>query len=83
MFFIVLDLRLTKVGVQRNSFFYAHFRVVFPFVFVRGKTQVRSIQNALAFEVKRPCVLNQMHLRLRCTENSCQFENLFLTKLTG
>ena len=23
MFFIVLDLRLTKVGVQRNSFFYA------------------------------------------------------------
>ena len=21
--------------------------------------------------------------RLRCTENSCQFENLFLTKLTG
>ena len=24
MFFIVLDLRLTKVGVQRNSFFYAH-----------------------------------------------------------
>ena len=63
MFFIVLDLRLTKVGVQRNSFFYAHFRVVFPFVFVRGKTQVRSIQNALAFEVKRPCVLYQMHLR--------------------
>ena len=24
VFFIVLDLRLTKVGVQRNSFFYAH-----------------------------------------------------------
>ena len=23
VFFIVLDLRLTKVGVQRNSFFYA------------------------------------------------------------
>ena len=21
--------------------------------------------------------------RVRCTENSCQFENLFLTKLTG
>ena len=56
MFFIVLDLRLTKVGVQRNSFFYAHFRVVFPFVFVRKKTPLRSIQNALAFELKRPCV---------------------------
>ena len=27
------------------------------------KTPLRSIQNALAFEVKRPCVLNQMHLR--------------------
>ena len=26
MFFIVLDLRLTKVGVQRNSFFYAFMR---------------------------------------------------------
>ena len=24
VFFIVLDLRLTKVGVQRYSFFYAH-----------------------------------------------------------
>ena len=56
MFFIVLDLRLTKVGVQRNSFFYALFRVIFPFVFVREKTPLRSIQNALAFELKRPCV---------------------------
>jgi len=63
VFFIVLDLRLTKVGVQRNSFFYALFRVVFPFVFVREKTPLRSIPNALAFEVKRPCVLYQMHLR--------------------
>ena len=27
VFFIVLDLRLTKVGVQRNSFFYA---LIFP-----------------------------------------------------
>jgi hypothetical protein len=26
VFFIVLDLRLTKVGVQRNSFFYALMR---------------------------------------------------------
>ena len=49
MFFIVLDLRLTKVGVQRNSFFYALFRVVLPFVFVREK-------NALAFHPKRTCV---------------------------
>ena len=77
MFFIVLDLRLTKVGVQRNSFFYAHFRVVFPFVFVRGKTQVRSIQNVLAFEVKRPCVLNQIHLRFflmgKCAGKSLHF----------
>ena len=50
MFFIVLDLRLTKVGVQRNSFFYALIRVIFPFVFVREK--------------KRPCVPSQTHLRL-------------------
>ena len=50
MFFIVLDLRLTKVGVQRNSFFYALFRVIFPFVFVREK--------------KRPCVPSKTHLRL-------------------
>ena len=27
------------------------------------KTPLRSIQNALAFEVKRPCVLYQMYLR--------------------
>ena len=47
--FVLCDLRLTKVGVQRNSFFYAHFRVVFPFVFVREK-------NALAFHPKRTCV---------------------------
>ena len=31
VFFIVLDLRLTKVGVQRYSFFYAQkYRVVLP-----------------------------------------------------
>jgi len=47
--FIVLDLRLTKVGVQRNSFFYALSRAIFPFVFVREK-------NALAFHPKRTCV---------------------------
>ena len=29
----------------------------------REKTHLRSIQNALAFEVKRTCVLYQMHLR--------------------
>ncbi len=34
VFFIVLDLRLTKVGVQRNSFFYAH---TFPFVFMSDR----------------------------------------------
>ena len=27
------------------------------------KTPLRSIQNVLAFEVKRTCVLNQMSLR--------------------
>ena len=31
VFFIVLDLRLTKVGVQRYSFFYAH--VFHPLLF--------------------------------------------------
>ena len=30
VFFIVLDLRLTKVGVQRYSFFYAHAFRIFP-----------------------------------------------------
>ena len=30
VFFIVLDLRLTKVGVQRYSFFYAHTFRIFP-----------------------------------------------------
>ena len=53
MFFIVLDLRLTKVGVQRNSFFYALFRVIFPFVFVREKkTPLRFMSNVLAFFLK-------------------------------
>jgi len=63
VFFIVLDLRLTKVGVQRNSFFYALFRVIYPFVFVRGKTPLRSIQNELAFELKRPCIWSETPLR--------------------
>ena len=40
--------------------------------YVRTKTPLRLNQNVLAFRIK-----------LRCTENSCQFENLFLTKLTG
>ena len=40
--------------------------------FIQPKTQGRLIQNASTFKLK-----------LRCTENSCQFENLFLTKLTG
>ena len=40
--------------------------------YVSKETQVRFNQNSLAFKTK-----------LRCTENSCQFENLFLTKLTG
>ena len=53
-----------------------------------------TFKNALTFETKRLCVstkaplrFNQnslaFYLELRCTENSCQFENLFLTKLTG
>ena len=49
-----------------------------------------TFKNALTFETKRLCVstkaplcFNQNSLALRCTENSCQFENLFLTKLTG
>ena len=29
------------------------------------KTPLRSIQNALAFKIKRPCVLLQTHLRFR------------------
>ena len=29
------------------------------------KTSLRSIQNALAFKVKRPCVSSQTHLRFR------------------
>lgn len=29
------------------------------------KTSLRSDKNALAFKVKRPCVLLQMHLRFR------------------
>ena len=41
------------------------------------KTQVRSIQNVLAFELKRPCVLNQMHLRFflrgKCAGKSLHF----------
>ena len=55
-------------------------------------------QNASTFKIKRLCVcietylcfkpnakafFNDLQNTLRCTENSCQFENLFLTKLTG
>ena len=39
------------------------------------KTQVRFNPNAFAFEVKRRSVLGKTHLRLKCTENSCQFED--------
>ena len=46
---------LSGINLQTDNYF--------QYTSVRGKTQVRSIQNALAFEVKRPCVLNQMHLR--------------------
>ena len=35
-----------------------------PF-FLSFKTSFRSIQNALAFKVKRPCVSSQTHLRFR------------------
>ena len=35
-----------------------------PF-FLSFKTPLRSNQNALAFKIKRPCVLLQMHLRFR------------------
>ena len=33
--------------------------------FLSFKTSLRSIQNALAFKVKRPCVSSQTHLRFR------------------
>ena len=33
--------------------------------------------------MKRTCAFLRGKEPLRCTENSCQFENLFLTKLTG
>ncbi|WP_337793826.1 hypothetical protein, partial [Phocaeicola plebeius] len=61
------------------------------------KTLLSLVSNAKAFEVRRTYVLVEMSLRfntnakafwgrenkgMRCTENSCQFENLFLTKLT-
>ena len=55
---------------------------------------LRFIQNTKEFCSKRKCILSKTPKsfllnvlafwnRLRCTENSCQFENLFLTKLTG
>ena len=54
------------------------------------RTQVHFIQNVLAFGLKRKDVLLKTPLRfsssvkeLKCTENSCQFEDKFLTKLTG
>lgn len=34
-------------------------------LFLSLKTPLRSIQNALAFKVKRPCVSSQTHLRFR------------------
>ena len=37
----------------------------------------------MAFDFKLFDVLTETQVHLRCTENSCQFENLFLTKLTG
>ena len=68
---------------MRNLFpapFFGYILNVFSFTkkrkYVRTKTPLRLNQNVLAFRIKRLCVL-------RCTENSCQFENLFLTKLTG
>jgi hypothetical protein len=35
VFFIVLDLRLTKVGVQRYSFFYVRTLRLFPFLGIK------------------------------------------------
>ena len=43
--------------------------------YVRTKTPLRLNQNVLAFRIKRPCVFSQTYLRLKCTENSCQFED--------
>ena len=43
--------------------------------YVRTKTPLRLNQNVLAFRIKRPCVFSQTHLCLKCTENSCQFED--------
>ena len=45
-------------------------------LFVQSEMYLRLRWNFLVFCVKCTYVL-------RCTENSCQFENLFLTKLTG
>ena len=45
------------------------------------KTHLRSIQNALAFKIKRPCVLLQTHLRFR--SNALAFFSclLFMQKI--
>ena len=38
-------------------------------------------KNALAFKVKRPCVLLQMHLRFFIREKLCLLRNLAVKKL--
>ena len=43
---------LSGINLQTDNYF----QYTSPFVFVRKKTPLRSIQNALAFELKRPCV---------------------------
>ena len=50
---------------------------------VSTKTPLRLTPNSLTFECKLKGVFSKIKSALRCTENSCQFENLFLTKLTG
>ena len=47
------------------------------------QTQGRFGSNASAFWMERKGVFLRTKNKVRCTKNSCQFEDKFLTKLTG
>ena len=75
MFLIVLDLRLRKVGVEGKWFFYGDLGVIFGFVFVGKKRGLGWMEKGVGFEVKGSWVLYEMELGLKCSENSCEFED--------
>ena len=65
------------MNLARDKEYISMYILFFVGIYLRNgyEGKLSEKENALAFNVKRKCVLSKTLWRLKCTENSCQFED--------